>query len=444
MNKINLFLLSLEKSLESFLEKTYKVNRFWFYFAFLVILAALLVARRPGLFVDLNFWAEDGMVWFADAYNLGALKTIFIPYGGYFQTICRLTGSLAQLLPLYAGPTFMAITALVINILPAWFLSTKRLQNFFPKIWPRLLLALIIIVLPNSSEYHANISNSPWLLAILALMIFFAAKPKTLAWKIFDYTILALAGLSLPFSVFIAPLALWYAWRKKAEIVYQYRTLVIFLTAGVQILGMFVLSHMSRLLDIPQPSLKIFLGILGKQVFWGGLIGQTGVAWLSFKFTYSFFFFLAFGIIYLLLTAYILWRGPDALKVAVIYSLIILISCLMSPTPHFTSSIRPSWAIIYLTYASRYFVTSIVIFLVSLFWLASKTQPKVLRIIAVSLLATLIIGIPADFNRAKFVPLTVLNYDQSLYKLAELPKGNSLKIPINGHAYGWYMILRKK
>ena len=46
--------------------------------AFALVLIALF-SRRPSLLTDAQFYAEDGMIWFAQAYNLGWLHSLILP-----------------------------------------------------------------------------------------------------------------------------------------------------------------------------------------------------------------------------------------------------------------------------------------------------------------------------------------------------------------------------
>jgi|SRR5271165_6523884 len=58
-----------------------------FWAAAIFVTAALLFLRRPDALLHAQFWAEDGVVWFADSYNFGALKALLRARDGYLQTI---------------------------------------------------------------------------------------------------------------------------------------------------------------------------------------------------------------------------------------------------------------------------------------------------------------------------------------------------------------------
>lgn len=60
---------------------------------FLAILIAIL--RRPDFVTNPQFWAEDGRVWFQQAYNEGVLHALLQPYAGYYHLLPRVSGALA-------------------------------------------------------------------------------------------------------------------------------------------------------------------------------------------------------------------------------------------------------------------------------------------------------------------------------------------------------------
>jgi len=61
----------------------------WQLLVFFVALLAIF-SRCPSLFTHAQFYAEDGTVWFADAYNFGWLHSLLMPNAGYYSTVERL------------------------------------------------------------------------------------------------------------------------------------------------------------------------------------------------------------------------------------------------------------------------------------------------------------------------------------------------------------------
>src|SRR5688500_19803875 len=71
--------------------------------------AAILVWRRFDLVMNPQFWAEDSVIFFEQAYNAG-WSVLWRPYAGYLHTIPRLVAGVAgQLDPLYAPGIFMGV-----------------------------------------------------------------------------------------------------------------------------------------------------------------------------------------------------------------------------------------------------------------------------------------------------------------------------------------------
>ena len=57
---------------------------------------ALVITRRPDAVFGAQFYAEDGRVWYQDAFEVGARSLLF-PAGGYLNTLSRLIAMVAQL-----------------------------------------------------------------------------------------------------------------------------------------------------------------------------------------------------------------------------------------------------------------------------------------------------------------------------------------------------------
>src|SRR3954470_23005090 len=168
--------------------------------------AAIVVSRRPDVLFNAQFWAEDGKIWYADAYNLGLAQPFLHPAAGYFDTFPRLAALAGLLFPLGMVPLMFNCVAIVFQVLPAQFLLSSRCKEW-GSASGRALVAFLYLALPNSQEMHANITNTQWRLALLALMILFARPSRSRLWNVFDLLILALSALSGPFIIFIAPIA---------------------------------------------------------------------------------------------------------------------------------------------------------------------------------------------------------------------------------------------
>jgi hypothetical protein len=168
---------------------------------------ALLVLRRPDAVFHAQFWAEDGVVWYADAYNHGALRALLFARDGYLQTLPRLACAVALWAPMVYAPLVTNLIALVIEALPPLFLLSTRMRNLGP-LWLRCVLALLLLFVPDASEVHAAITDAEFQMAVLACLVIVADVPRSRAGRVFDVVVLALFSLTGPFCVLLFPVAL--------------------------------------------------------------------------------------------------------------------------------------------------------------------------------------------------------------------------------------------
>jgi hypothetical protein len=86
-----------------------------------IFIAALfaIFTRLPGALLHPQFFAEDGWVWYEQAYNLHWLRSLGIAQAGYMQTLPRLVAGVALLFPMQWAPLIMNIAGAVVQALPA-------------------------------------------------------------------------------------------------------------------------------------------------------------------------------------------------------------------------------------------------------------------------------------------------------------------------------------
>src|SRR5665811_919818 len=210
------------------LSKTKYFHLLFFIFAFFI-----LYSRRTEVLLNPQFWGEDGAAWFANAYNFGVWKSLFLVQDGYFQTLSRIVAIVSLVFPIVLAPLIFNFSALIIQVLPASFFLSSRFDGLLPSFHSRFLIASFYLFLPNTAEIQGNITNVQWFLALLAFMILIASRSDRKSWKIFDLFFLILAGLSGPFSIFLLPIAflLWFNQKQKQHL---QNLSIVFATAMVQ------------------------------------------------------------------------------------------------------------------------------------------------------------------------------------------------------------------
>src|SRR5688572_28586834 len=95
--------------------------RWWLYVLVAVVGFSILVSHRPDAVLTPQFWAEDGTLWYPQAYEEGA-ASLWKPYNGYFHLVPRLVALVSQAFPLEYAPLAFNLVALGIQLLPALFI----------------------------------------------------------------------------------------------------------------------------------------------------------------------------------------------------------------------------------------------------------------------------------------------------------------------------------
>ena len=172
---------------------------------FLSLLLSVWAIRFP--FIFQKIYAEDGALFLADALEYSFPRDLLEPAAGYSTLIMRLGGRFVSLFPLadaaLAGAFFSAVC---LSVLAA---GLFQYNNFMERnFWGRLTLSLGFLFLPLSSfSAVGNIANL-YIYFMTAAAVFLYYHEKTKAEMVFKSSILFIAALSLPLTVFLLPIML--------------------------------------------------------------------------------------------------------------------------------------------------------------------------------------------------------------------------------------------
>ncbi len=404
-------------------------------FYFLSFVAAILIiySRRPDVFTNPQFWAEDGRVWYAQAYNQGIVYSLTTPEAGYFQTISRLTAIFSQFAPFDYAPLIFNLVAVATKIMVVQFILSKRLTNLLPAVWMRLFAAFFYLAIPHSFETHANLTNAQWHLALASFLIIIAAPATTKLWKIFDFALVSISAVSGPCCLLLLPVVLIKYYNERSK---RILTLLIIIAVGCFIQG-------TSLLIFERPShaplganINLFLRILGGHLFVSSIFGQNGYLWTIDRPFWKDGVSVAINLLGLGLIIYGFLKTNLELRLLTIFSVLIVIGAFVSPA---VSDVTPQWEILrYPTIGSRYWLIPIFCFVLLLFWIARNAENKIVRWIAAILLILSPIGIYQDWQYPPFIDL---NFPKYAAEFNNAPIGSETIIPINPN---WDMSLKKK
>jgi hypothetical protein len=398
-----------------------------------VLSCAVVIARRPGSVLNAQFYAEDGRVFFQQAYDDGWFSVLFRPYGGYFHAVPRLGAALALLVNLSFAPFVLNIIAIAGQALPVNLLASRR-SAAWGDLRYRSFLAAIYLVLPNLSELGTNITNVQSFLALSAFLLVVGSKPQTIFGRTFDLLFLPLFGLSGPYCIFLSPIAIFEAWRhhngwKRVQ------ASVLAVTAVVEAWSLLILDYSGRThYAHGNTSLEWLIRILGGQIYLGVLIGTNIFA--AIRGSGVFLFLLIVTVCCSGLAAFCAAKASAPMKLFLLFSSIVLAASLISPM----LPTRPGyslWEVMAEAWGSHYWFFPNLAFAWTLVW-CFRVRPVVLRVAAGTLLFFMAIAISRNFRQPALTDMRFREYVSQFE--AALP-GKEVRIPIN--PANWSMTLIK-
>jgi hypothetical protein len=397
------------------------------------VTAALLVLRRPDAVLNPQFRAEDGY-WFQQAYNYGAVNSLLSTYTGYFQTLSRLAAVIALSVPLSRAPLVLNLTALLVEALPALFLLSPRMRNL-GGLALRCMLALLYLVVPKADEVHASITNAPFNLALLAFLVVIAEAPASRAGRTFDVAVLVLMGLTCPFCILLFPVALLVAAARR-----QRWTIVRLSVLGggviAQGLALLFTGH-QRTHQHLGASFLGFCRIVAGQVVLPVLQGRNRLDQLAHSPTTVAVLAWLITALAVVLFLYAIWRGSLELRSFILFALLVLAASLAFPTPNPTND---HWGPMQTPGgAARYWYIPRLALMVTFLWLLRSARPAGLRVLGGVLVCFMTFGATKHWQYGRLPDLHFAGYAQ---QFEQLPRGSSLKIPIN--PLGWSITLIKR
>jgi hypothetical protein len=196
----------------------------WLWLGAVIMLTVFMWCyRRPDALTYPQFWAEDGVIFFADAYH-HQFSSLWRDHGGYYHLVPRVVALLGLfLIPLVFQPLFynlFCLFGILAIIAYLWFrLPFSPGKKFF--------MALSITWAPVANEVMLSLAGFHFILSLCPIIMLLGRTPKNgLEWFI-DLFIMAISGFSSPFLTLFFPLLLLVAWENKFQPKSYYFSLVI-------------------------------------------------------------------------------------------------------------------------------------------------------------------------------------------------------------------------
>lgn len=397
----------------------------WQLTLFLIVTLALF-SRSPRLLTHAQFYAEDGRIWFAQAYNDGWLHSLSVPQAGYLNTMPRVASGLALLVPFSLAPLVLAMVGLVIQGLPVPILLSSRCRHW-GSLRTRIILALFYVALPNAREIHIVVTNTQWHLAFAAVLVALSDAPQTWRGRMFDCSILLLAGLSGPYCILLAPLTLAF-WLVRRQ---PWTLRLLALTGFTSITqAYFLASSDHRVHASLGATLAIFLRLLGGNVIACALFGSYSFANLA---PMTFILPAALGGV---LVGICCWHLSNIeWKLFLVYCVAIFAASLLSPL---TEGLIPAWDSLLVDNSARYWFFPMLAFVWSAIWCVSSGR-RIVRIVGICALAVMQVGIIRDWRYPAYADSC---FAASVQRMHDARVGDRVSIPIAPE--GWHMELVKR
>ena len=383
---------------------------------------ALLALRRPDSILNPQFYVEDGTTFYAEAHELGPLRALLTTHRGYFCLAQRLGAALAVAVPFAWAPLVCNLVGILLQSLPAVFLASSRLLPERP-LWVRIGMAMLYLGMPATWGTNANLTHSMWHLASLGCLVVVARPARTAWWRVFDGAALVLAGLSGPYSIFLAVVAAlkWHATRNRRDLV---------VAAAVTLMGAVQATSLLLAPAPPDgripigPSLSSFTRIIAQRIVYGALFGQRGTELIMsdpanpLDWKAGVAVAAVLGVAALLYAA---WRGPLELKLYILFGALTFASALAMPAP---SAPAVWWDLLrHPGNGNRYFVIAVAALLATLVWFSLQRRVA-LRVAGVAGLGVaLLFGVRYDRREP---PYPDFDFEESVWRYENAADRESL------------------
>lgn len=206
-----------------------------------IISLLVLFYKRPDAFYHSQFWAEEGVVFFAEAYHEG-FSSLFNTCAGYFHLFPRLIActSVALALPIHLVPFVFCYSWLIVFFGLLYYIW-KRLPYSDVN---RFFISITIVLIPLQSEILMNLTNMQWIMALFPILIFSSNSiEKNKKWFYADLLILLFSGFTGPNYTVLLPLFVFLIILQRHQLKNNPRRLMLYLLATLMgIAGAIALS----------------------------------------------------------------------------------------------------------------------------------------------------------------------------------------------------------
>ncbi len=380
------------------------------------------------MFLHPQFFAEDGVVWYQQAYNLHWLPSLAMTQAGYLQTLPRLIAGVCLLFPLPWAPLIMNLTGAIIQVLPITALLSRRCASWGP-LSVRLAMAVLYLAIADAGEIHVVLTNAMWHLALLQALLVFSPPPATRYGRVADVILFGIGAVSGPFCMMLLLPAVGY-WRLRKQP--WTAVLSTFLAVG-SVLQVVSLAHSARSHGAPLGGITDLVRIMGGNIFVDSMTGSGGprlplaLLWVSVA---GGFAILAWG-----------WqRAPLSVRCFMVFAGLVGAASLRDPL---VLGSVPRWRVLAHVEGVRYWFFPSLVFLWSALWCAARGGTRPVRYAGCGVLLLVFAG---DLRLWRYRAWPDEHFIDQVHRFNDAQPGEHVTFPIypNNPQGKWQMELIKR
>lgn len=144
-----------------------------------VVLALIVVARRPDAITRPQFWAEDGNVFFREQLLLGFWPGVATLYNGSTLLAQRTLAALASAAPTVAAPLIYNVGAIVLTGLLSATFVLPHFRHLVRRDGVRAAVCIGVVCMPAGQELLATPTTVGYFFAIWAVFLSVMRAPRT-------------------------------------------------------------------------------------------------------------------------------------------------------------------------------------------------------------------------------------------------------------------------
>jgi len=174
---------------------------------FISFLSLLIFYRSPYIFLNGRFVAEEGSLWFSNAFENGPLSALLFIYweSSYFNFWANISAVIASFFPLEIAPLVTVYMALIVKLYMFFYIFYSN-SNFLRNNFDKSIISLVLLLSPMmTSTIWLNTLVSQIYLSIIVILIFFQKENSNSLIDKYSNVVIFIAGTTSILACFFTP-----------------------------------------------------------------------------------------------------------------------------------------------------------------------------------------------------------------------------------------------